>query len=149
MACIQYNDAAFRALFPAYANTTTYPQATIQGYWNTSTVFINNQTGGCYCGGMNFKQQVQALNLMTAHLLYISGLIVAGKTPVIVQGAGIDKINVTLEPPPLKNNWQYWLNTSPYGQQLLALLQLAACGGFYIGGVPELSAFRRVGGYVS
>lgn len=148
MGTINYNDDLFRQLFPAYANTSIYPSTLIQNYWITATVYINNKTGGCYFGGMNVAQQTQAINLMTAHLLFISGLIQAGETPNIVTGAGIDKVNVTLEPPPAKNMWQFWLATSPYGQQLLALLQLAAVGGAYIGGVPELAAFRRVGGII-
>ncbi|OWK47571.1 hypothetical protein FRUB_01270 [Fimbriiglobus ruber] len=41
-------------------------------------------------------------------------------------GATIDKISVTLEPPPAPNAWQYWLQSSPYGQQLLALLQVVS-----------------------
>lgn len=146
---IQYNDAAFRALFPAYADTTKYPQATLQQYWNTAILYISNQNGGCYFGGMRLDQQTQALNLMTAHLVFLAGLIALGQVPGILVSAGIDKINVGIEPPPAKNQWSYWLQTTPYGQQLLALLQIVSVGGIYVGGAPELAAFRRVGGYVS
>lgn len=143
MGCISYNDAAFRAFFPAYANTTTYPQATIQGYWNIAILYISNRQGGAYCGGMNTGRQTLAINQMTAHLLFLSGIIASGQVPAIMTGAGIDKINVSLEPPPQVNQWQYWLNTSPYGQQLLALLQLASVGGFYIpSGVPGRAGFQ-------
>lgn len=146
---ITYNDASFRALFPAYASITCYPQMNILLFWNTATAYINNVNGGCYVGAMTLAQQTLALNYMTAHLLYISDLISQGQNPGIETAATIDKISVTLEPPPAKNTWQYWLQSSPYGQQLLALLQIAGVGGFYIGGVAELSAFRRAGGFVS
>ena len=136
MPSINYNDTAFRALFPAYASTTTYPAATLQVYWNTAILYINNQYGGCYCGGMSLAQQTQALNLMTAHLVYLNGLITAGQVPQIITAAGIDKINVTMEPPPAKNQWQYWLQTTPYGQQLMALLQVIGVGGFYASSAP-------------
>lgn len=139
MACgaqtINYNDAAFRALFPVYANATTYPESTIQGYWNSAILYISNQYSG-WPFGFTLAQQTQAINLMTAHLLYLSTLIAAGGTPTLVTGATVDKVNVSLEPPPLKNQWQWWLSTSPYGAQLLALLQVIGVGGFYISSAP-------------
>jgi hypothetical protein len=141
---IHYNDAAFRALFPAYSPVS--PQSlptTIQVYWDMATAYVSDRAGGCYIGGMNLKQQTLALNLMTAHLLYLSGLIQSGNTPGVMTGATIDKISVTLEPPPVKNQWQYWLQTTPYGQQLLALLQVASVGGFYASsGVPGRAGFQ-------
>lgn len=140
---INYNDALFRALFPVYANMTKYPEATLQAYWNTAILYVNNAAGGCYIGGMSLPQQTQAINLMTAHLVFLSSLISQGQVPGVLVAAGIDKVNVTIEPPPTKNMWQYWLATSPYGMQLLALLQLVGVGGFYIGGTPVYPAFRH------
>ena len=141
MATINYSDSAFRGLFPAFANTVTYPAATIQAYWNSATAYISNQYGGYY-SSMSVAQQTQALNLMTAHLACLAGMIAAGNTPGITVGATIDKISVTLEPPPAPNQWQYWLQTTPYGQQLLALLQVAAVGGLYASSaVPGRAGF--------
>jgi hypothetical protein len=148
MGVINYNDATFRALFSAYANTVQYPAAAIQVYWDTATAYVSNRTGGCYIGGMTVAQQTLALNQMTAHLLYLSGLIATGNTPGITVAATIDKISVTLQPPPETNQWQYWLNQSPYGQQLLALLQIASVGGFYASSaVPGRAGFRFGNGW--
>lgn len=142
MPCINYNDTAFRILFPAYANTTTYPASMLQAYWDTATAYVSNRNGGCYTGGLTLAQQTLALNQMTAHLVYLAGLIALGQTPGVMVGATIDKISITLEPPPAPNQWQYWLQTSPYGQQLLALLQVASAGGFYIStAVPGRAGF--------
>jgi len=123
MPSINYNDAGFRALFAPYASPITYPANTIQTFWNSAILYINNRYGGRFTG-MSVAQQTQAINLMTAHLLYLSDLIAAGEVPSIITGATIDKITVSIEPPPVKNQWQYWLQTTPYGQQLLALLQI-------------------------
>jgi hypothetical protein len=60
-----------------------------------------------------------------------------------MQTANIDKVNVSLTPPPLKNQWQWWLSISPWGQQLWALLQVNSVGGHYIGGSPVLSGFAN------
>ncbi len=133
--------AAFRALFPAFANTTTYPDSTIQNYATTATAYISTGYSRCY-GGMTAAQRALALNQMTAHLLYLSGLAVAGNTPGVVTGAAVNKVSVAIQPPPEPNQWQYWLNQSPYGQQLLALLQVASVGGFYASSaVPGRAGF--------
>src|ERR1700759_2316421 len=110
MGTISFNEEAFRALFPAYGTTTPQTSALIlQAYWDTATAYVSNRTGGCYTGGMSLAQQTLALNQMTAHLLCLAGLIATGNTPGVLTGATIDKISVTLEPPPAPNQWQYWL----------------------------------------
>ena len=92
---------------------------------------------------MSLAQQTGALSLMTAHLLGISVSANAGQNSGVVISATIDKVTVGLMAPPAGNNWQYWLNQTPYGQQLLALLSAASAGGFYVGGNPVVSNFRR------
>ena len=126
-----YNDTDFRAQFPAFANTTTYPEAVLQQYFNTAGLYVANTNYGWLA---SVNGTLTALYLLTAHLAQLSTQIAAGQTPQIVTGSGIDKINVTLEPPPAKNAWQFWLQTSPYGSQLLALLQSLSVGGFYTPG---------------
>jgi hypothetical protein len=97
---------------------------------------------------MKPSQQTLALNLMTAHLVFLSDQVAAGETGGVVTGATIDKVSVTLEPPPSSNNWQYWLNQSPYGKQLLALLQVASVGGMYVStAVPGRAGFWFGNGY--
>ena len=143
MAIITFNPTQFRALFPLYANTVTYPNMVLQLYWDTATAYISNKTGGCYCLSLTVGQQTLALNLMTAHLAYLNTQINAGNATGVVQGATIDKVSVQIVPPPNTNNWQYWLNQSPFGQQLLALLQAAGVGGCLIGGYPTVYTLRR------
>lgn len=64
----------------------------------------------------------------------------------MVNSATEGSVSVGMTPPPAKNMWQWWLATTPYGVQLMALLQSLTVGGFIVGGAPELGAFRRVGG---
>jgi hypothetical protein len=142
MTLIAYNDTSFRSLFPALANSDQYGSALPQTYWTVATAYISDRNGGCYTGGLTLAQQTLALNLMTAHLVALTNLVSTGNTPGVTTAASIDKISVTLEPPPASNNWQYWLNQTPYGQQLLALLQVASVGGFYAAsGVPGRAGF--------
>lgn len=140
MAVIPFNVTVFRTLFPAFANTTTFPDVFLQAYWDVAGAYISNNSS---CSGMTFAQQTLALNLMTAHLVYLSTLIAGGENPGIELSATIDKISVSNMPPPAPNQWQYWLQTSPYGAQLLALLQIAAAGGRMINGYPVFNSFRR------
>jgi hypothetical protein len=132
----------FREQMPAFANATTYPDNTIEMYWDMATCYVSDLN----CGWLAGDCRRLAINYMTAHLLALSVLIAAGQTPGLVQTSTIDKISVGLTPPPLKNQWQWWLMTTPYGAALQALLAARSVGGFYIGGLPERSAFRKVGG---
>lgn len=143
MTTLVFNYSAFIALFPAYDNPNKYPQATLQAFWNNAINYISDNAS---FGILTAPARQQAINLMTAHLVYISDLIAAGTVPYLMQNSTIDKITVGLTPPPLKNQWQWWLSVSPYGQQLLALLQVYAAGGFYIGGSPQIAAFGYQGG---
>lgn len=136
------NITTFRSLFPAFSNVTTYPDETITMNWDTSVLFINPENYGWLEGAARER----AIYLLTAHITALSDMVAKGQTPAMVSGSSIDKINVTLTPPPIKNQLHWWLSLSAYGQQLLALLKTASIGGMYVGGSNERSAFRKVGG---
>lgn len=136
--CITFNVTAFRAQFKAFENDVAYPTPILQGWWDLATNYISNLN----YGWLNGSRRAQALNLMTAHLLAINEMISNGQAPVFVKGATIDKISVTLEPPPVKSQFAWWLNNTPYGQQLYALLYISGVGGMYIGGSAQRAAFE-------
>lgn len=144
MATIVFSVTDFRAMFPAFTDAVIYPDSVLQLYFDMATSYINpNILPSCYLYAMSLGQQTLALYLMTAHLAYLNGLIAGGTTPGIVQSSTIDKVSVSLVPPPGKTQFDWWMNLSPYGAQLLALLSLAGAGGMYFGGYPVVSAFRR------
>lgn len=133
--------ARFRAQFPALADPVTFPDALIQAQWMQAQCFISpgkTLRGHCY---------ESALYLMTAHLTWSNHMISLGQTTAgVVTGATISKVSVSITPPPARSAWQFWLATTPYGLQLWALLNIKAAGGAYVGGLPERTAFRKVGG---
>jgi len=145
MSTITLDPAAFRALFPQFADPAKYPDAALSIQFGMATGYVSADT----YGDMSLAVRTNSLYLMTAHLLAL-GVIIAQNNYTgqvgIVQGAVVDHVQITLTPPPVKSEWQWWLNTTPYGAQLLGLLQAQAAGGFYVGGLPERSAFRKVGG---
>jgi hypothetical protein len=139
---LTFDVALFREQFPAFSDVTTFPDAMLQMYWDMATCYISD----CDYGWLNGTCRQLAINLMTAHLTALSVLIAAGTTPQLISSSTVDKITVTLKMPETPNQWRWWLNTTPYGMQLLALLSAQSVGGFYIGGLPELSGFRKVYG---
>ena len=145
MTTITLDPAAFRALFPQFADPVKWPDAALSIQFGAATGYVSADT----YGDMPVAARTNALYLMTAHLLAL-GVIIAqnnysGQVGV-VQGAVVDHVQITLTPPPVKSQWQWWLNTTPYGAQLLGLLEAQAAGGFFVGGLPERAAFRKVGG---
>ena len=145
MSTITLDPAAFRALFPQFADAAKWPDAALSIQFGAATGYVSADT----YGDMPVAARTNALYLMTAHLLAL-GVIIAqnnysGQVGV-VQGAVVDHVQITLTPPPVKSQWQWWLNTTPYGAQLLGLLEAQAAGGFFVGGLPERAAFRKVGG---
>lgn len=141
---ILFNYAEFVAnpQFAAFANPSVYPEVTIQAYWNSAINYISNVR---YCGNIQDEQRRYAIDLMTAHLMYLSTVIAAGQVPGIMQNAQVDKVSVGLTPPPLKNDFDWWLMTSPYGQMLLALLNANTVGGEYYGGSAPRLGFNQAG----
>lgn len=138
-----YTDADFRAQFTAFQDTECFPTSVLQMWFGVATDYISANNWGY----LRDASRQQALYLMTAHLQYIQDAINAdGDAPGIVTMAKVDKVEVQLKPPPSNTPWSYWLGQSPYGQALLALLSVTSVGGMWIGGRPELAAFRRVGG---
>lgn len=139
---LTFDIVQFRATYPEFTDPP-YTDAMLQQCWDTATCYISDKD----CGKMTGKCRQTALNLMTAHLCLISNQASSGGgVSNLSQSATIDKVSVSVTPPPLRNQWQWWLSTTVYGQQLFALLQAKAVGGFYSPGLPETSAFRRVGG---
>jgi len=143
MTTITFDVAVFRAQYPAFADTSTYPDALLQSYWDQAVCFVSDSDYGCLAGAC----RQQAINAMTAHLCRLNELIVSGNQPGVAVGSTVGSVSVSLAQPPFGSDpWRYWLNQTPYGQQLLALLSAASVGGFYVGGNAERNSFRRAGG---
>lgn len=134
---------AFRLAFPAFADEAAYPDARLDVTWGLATGYLGDADGLLLSG----NPLQAALQFMTAHLLALATMAEQGTTvPGPVTGSTVDKVAVQFAPPPFKNGWAWWLSQTPYGAQLWALLGMKSAGGFYVGGLPERAAFRRVGG---
>lgn len=145
MAQHTFDYTLFQQQCPAFASSPS--EATLQVYFDMALPIAN---GGydSWCGGFNGAALDLILNLLTAHIAQQQAMIADGQTQIaIVTGSSIDKVSVNLMAPPVKNMMQYWLATTPYGQQVLALARAQFAGGFYAAkGLPERHGFRKVGG---
>lgn len=134
--------ATFRAKFPEFANATTYPDLTIQGWWDMGVQYINPNDSDFNSG----TRLQTCLELMTAHMGKSFSAFASGQATGVVNSASEGSVSVSFTPPPATTAWQHWLNTTPYGLNLRALLRGIAAGGFMTGGSSEHSAFRKAGG---
>ena len=147
---MDYDDAAFRDQFPEFKDTTLYPEPKIHGFWDLATMFISDSDNPCSILAGNARRG--ALNMLTAHLMTLSDQQTQGPAGAgQAQGgyetsASIGDVSVSRMAPPVKNGFQFWLTQTPYGQQLWALLSLKAVGGWSVGGLPERTGFRKIGG---
>lgn len=140
MAVHVFDVTAFQAQFPEFASTSP---ATLNGYWAMATQYITSADGCLFAG----DALQLALYLMTAHIAKLMTDVSAGNTPGgPATGASEGSVSISMAPPPFRNGWQFWLSTTPYGQQLWALLSVRSAGGFYIGGSFERASFRKAGG---
>lgn len=143
MTTIVFDPAKFREQFPEFISNSCYPETMLQMYWDLATCYVSDEDYGCLSGSC----RESALCLMTAHLTKIGKDTSSGEDPSFITSATVDKISVSTQPPPQKDQYQWWLSLTSYGQQLLALLKAKSAGGFYIGGSQERAAFRKVGGF--
>ncbi len=141
MATIELDIAAFRTAIDAFADTTQYPDALITSEWAKATCYISDST----FGRLSVACRTLAIQLMTAHILNLRDLVNSGAPSGQITGASEDGVSISLTPPTSRNQWQYWFNITPYGQQILPLLSKAYVGGAYVGGSPERQAFRKIG----
>ncbi|UNY40211.1 hypothetical protein KLEP174_gp10 [Pseudomonas phage vB_PcuM_ KLEP17-4] len=124
--------AVFRELYPQFASVSD------------AAVNAAAAQAGCYIDSTCADDC--AIYLMVAHLLQLAANIAANTPSGQITSASIDKVSVTVAQAPGTSAYQYWLNGTPYGQQLAALLARCSAGGLYVGGLPERSAFRSAGG---
>lgn len=135
-----FNAEVFREQIVQYADAALYPDALLLSYWNFSLNFCSEK--------INIFAQISSqqliLNLFIAHFIYINHKLNRKDLPVVLASSSAGAESASFTPPPVGNSpFRYWLSTSPYGNQILGILDLLGVGGILIGGSPEKSAFRN------
>ena len=142
MTPITFDIMLFRQRFAEFADSDIYSDEVLTVSWNMGSCFISQEDYGCLSGAC----REEAAQLVTAHIQTLMVRAAAGQGTALITSATVDKVSVSATPPPNKDQLSWWLNTTPYGAMLWAMLSMMAVGGFYLGGSPETQAFRGVGG---
>lgn len=141
MAEVSLSIAEFREQFVAFRNTTEYTDSYIQGQMNIAKLYISPEQN-CMVKDDTIKQLIY---LMTAHLMAINNSLKSGSGSSVgggqIASASVGGVSVSKAIPNNRTELDYWLNLTPYGMQLLALLSMLTGIGFYMGGQRE-NVFR-------
>lgn len=121
----------FRQSMPQFSDITKYPDEMVDLSIDRAGYYINGGKCTCPCNWRGY-----AYKLMVAHLLTISTKVMSGDSSANgrITSTSIDKISVSLDVPQTKDSLDYWLSLTPYGLELLALLNAKAPAGIYSGG---------------
>lgn len=120
----------FRKLYPMFDE---YDDELIRLIEEQADAFIS-----CGC-----NEQMKML--IVAHMLQIRKNTQSGSGTGVVASATIDKVSVSFSTPTSSSEQGAWLNLTPFGQQFLYLSKRCSVP-MFVGGRPELAAFRSVGG---
>lgn len=137
MANVVVTISGFRQIFPAFSDTEKYSDAFIQSMLDMAQTYISPQEN-CLINSATIKNMIY---LMTAHLAQINSSLANGKDVGQVSSASVGGVSVSKVVPKNTTELDYWLNTTPYGMQLLATLSSLSAIGLYIGGQKE-NVFR-------
>lgn len=129
----------FRTQFPVYFGSS---DAQITMYFNMATDYISVKNYGL----LKDNSRTLALYLLTAHLLHIAGQVSNNIHSGVVTSATEGSVSVSLMQPNVTSALKFWLNQSPYGQQLLALLSVKSAFGLYVGGSKSQANIRKSDG---
>jgi hypothetical protein len=126
----------FRADFTEFADETKHTEPSLSNAIKRASSFISRQNSIYFYD----DNRLLALELMAAHIQTISLSLGQGNTQGGVVGAStVGSVSVTLIPPPIKRQFDFWMNQTGYGQQYLALMQAHSPAGMFLGG-----SFQRV-----
>lgn len=141
MANVSLSVAEFRQQFPAFSDTTKYSDEFIQAQMNIAQLYISPEEN-CLVKNEILKQMIY---LMTAHLVALNSNLANGSSSNVgggqIASASVGGVSVSKAIPNNRTELDYWLNLTPYGMQLLALLSMLTGVGFYMGGQQE-NVFR-------
>ncbi len=135
MAAIDFDQTYFEENFPAY---TGRPEA--QGKFSIGKLYISDDPRT-----LPDESRKYALHAMAAHLLFISDEQLKGNMTRIVTNGSEMGVSVSLALPSSasSDNFSYWMMTTPYGSDVIAMLSAQVGSGIYI---SSGSGFPSFGG---
>lgn len=133
-----FDATAFRLAFPAFQEATD----------PAILVWVDIVLESPMASWLNCAKQTQQ-QLIVAHIGYLltnANSIGNSQGGGAVVSATEGSVSASFVAPPVRDGLEFYLSSSTYGQMLWAMLNVQSAGGFYVGGLPERRAFRKVGG---
>ena len=115
----------FRQNYPEFSSESEYPDSMLESKYLISSCYISNSSNFFIADDC----LEVALQLMLAHVVSLSVRVTQGAATGQVISASEDGVSVSFTAPSNSSQFSWWLNTTPYGQQLLALLEASFIGG--------------------
>lgn len=106
MSIVIFNPIGFRARYPEFA---ALDDATLSGYFTEATLYLSNSD---YSPVQNFTKRALMLNMLVAHIAFLTGRIV-GTVSNAVQGS------VQIEVKNDKPGTDFWFRQTQYGTSFL------------------------------
>ena len=133
---VNVNIQDFYSQFPQFRENLIY-QMICPICLSRATIYIPTKNKGVLCN----EKRVLAIYLLTAHLSQLSYQATTGDSASSgkVAGATVDGVSISYAAVPNETQWDYWLNLTPYGAELLWLLDSLTATPKYYGG-----SFERV-----
>lgn len=127
----------FTAVLPEFADTALYPVPLVEQCGKRARFYITDDT----CLYLDGADRAYARALMVAHLVTLaarrslsaaepSGAAGASSSSDfsrlsdngVVTSASVGGVSVSMQPPQSSSGWEYWMNLTPYGTELLGFL---------------------------
>ena len=127
MSYVDINVTDFRDAFPEFANTTKYPNAYVNRHLAVAQIYISNQNFLIRPNVRKLAIQYMAAHLITLETTDANGNFVGWSdmaTGGAVTSSHIGDVSVSLHPPIATEEWELWLESTPYGKMLISLLEL-------------------------
>jgi len=116
MVNIDINENDFKQCFPEFNEAENVDLCITRAKCYISPKICNNFTE---------DKHKLAIYLFTAHLLTLQKNIADGFSAAgLTSSASISSVSVSMVPPPSVGAFEYWLNQTQYGAELLALLEI-------------------------
>jgi len=119
--------ADFISQFPEFASIS---ETVVQMNFDMASDYISSVNYGSLRDGA----RLLALYQLTAHLLRLSGQISKDQMNGSIISATEGSVSLTVMQPENTNEFTFWINQTPYGHALSALLKVKSAFGLWAGG---------------
>ncbi|MBP5789225.1 MAG: DUF4054 domain-containing protein [Neisseriaceae bacterium] len=135
--------AELKLAFPEFSDSTKYPDAYVQRFITMATMYISTVSGV-----IRDNVRVLAIEYMACHLMTLSAVDGAGNAQGdgnaggILASAHIESVSVAFQGVIASDAFEQWIQSTPYGKMLWALLSVNNPTGIYWVGSPRAFGIR-------